>query len=196
MSTFLTEWQGVKSFAAFAKNIGLSIEDKEMLVSVGSFTLDLEARVGAEIGVELQAIRDCRIRPELAAYLGVKPFEPALERDVWLVSGGVRLIYARSIIPHSCTGKDLLTLLSGGDRPIGRILGDEGIDFYKDSMEFAVIDGQGQALEFGLEPAERYIARRYRLFKRNNEGWVINASVTEVFTPSLISATPKASESI
>ena len=182
----MTEWQGIDFFETFADNLGLSLEDREMLVSVGSFTFDLEERISAEVAVELQGVSHCSIRPELAGYLGVKPFEQALERDVWLTSFGKRLVYARSIIPLSCTGKELLELLSGGDRPIGRILCDEGIDFSKDSMEFAVIDGQGQALEFGLEQAELYIARRYRLFKRSGDDWIINASVTEVFAPSLI----------
>ncbi|VAW37629.1 hypothetical protein MNBD_DELTA02-436 [hydrothermal vent metagenome] len=189
MSPFLTEWQGAESFVAFADNIGLSSEDREMLVSVGSFTLDLEQRVSADVRVEIQEIRHCRIRPELAVYLGVKPFEEVLERDVWLTSDGRRLIYARSVIPLSCTDDGLISLLSGGDRPLGRILGDEGIDFSKDSMEFAVIDGKKQALEFGLEEAGLYIARRYRLFRRSAGGWIINAAVTEVFTPSLIPVT-------
>jgi len=186
MSPFLTEWQGQGEFLIFADNAGLSGEDREMLASAGSLTLDLEERFKSSVGVELQEVRPCRIRPELAAYLGVKPFEEALERDVWLTMDGRRLIYARSVIPISCTSERLSALLRGGERPIGKILADEGIEFSKDSMEFAVIDGQEQALEFGLEQAPMYIARRYRLFSRSKEGWVINAAVTEVFTSSLI----------
>jgi chorismate-pyruvate lyase len=186
MSPFLTEWQGLGDISGFAKNAGLSPADREILSSDGSLTLDLEQRFKADVGVELQEVRSCCIRPELAEYLGVKPFEEALERDVWLTSEGKRLIYARSVMPLSCVRQGLLPLLKGGDRPLGRILSNEGIDFSKDSMEFAIIDGQGQDLEFGLEPAAMYVARRYRLFKRASDGWIINAVVTEVFTPWLI----------
>lgn len=186
MSPFLTEWQGAGEISGFADKAGLSPEGREILASAGSLTLDLEERFNARVEVELQKIRPCRIRPELAVYLGVKPFEEALERDVWLTLEGRRLIYARSVLPVSCMDKRLLTLLSGGDRPLGRILGDEGIEFSKDSMEFAIIDGKGQDMDFGLEPTDMYIARRYRLFKRDADDWIINASVTEVFTPSLI----------
>ncbi|MBE9531649.1 MAG: chorismate lyase [Proteobacteria bacterium] len=186
MSPFLTEWQAAEKFPGLADNAGLSLEDREMLASAGSLTLELEERLKASVGVELQEVRSCRIRPELAAYLGVKPFEEALERDVWLTTEGRRLVYARSVIPHSCMDEGLRTLLSSGQRPIGKILGDEGIEFSKDSMEFAIIDGQEQGAEFGLEQAPIYIARRYRLFNRSSDGWTINAAVTEVFTPSLI----------
>jgi chorismate-pyruvate lyase len=186
MSPFFTEWQGLDDIDGFAENAGLCPADREILSSVGSLTLDLEQRFNASVGVELHAVRSCRIRPELAEYLGVKPFEEALERDVWLTSEGRRLIYARSVMPLSCVQEGLLPLLKGGGNPLGRILSKEGIDFSKDSMEFAIIDGQGQALEFGLEPASMYIARRYRLFKRGSDSWVINAVVTEVFTPWLI----------
>ena len=152
----------------------LSPEAAELLLSSGSMTLELEARRSAEVRVELRRSEEADLSVETSEYLGLPrapapaPKRRALEREVWLTAGGVRLIYARTLIPLDCIDAGLLELLeTRRAEPIGRVLSSQKISFSKRSLELGGLRSAELASDLGLDPDTLFTARRYILF--NND---------------------------
>jgi chorismate-pyruvate lyase len=188
---------------------GLLEAQRELLLSTGSMTLALETHTGKTVQVELRKTARIDLSCETGDYLGLSPTpdkEPrrkkTLEREVWLTAGGVRLIYARTLIPLECIDAGLLGLLEAESaEPIGRILASLKIPFSKSSLEVGTLRAVGPARDLGLDPDTLFTARRYILFndaptvgggtdvstkEGGKEGGLIRAAVFEIFNPALI----------
>ncbi len=183
---------------------GLGAAEKELLLSTGSMTLKLEERCSVAVSIELRRSAEIDLPVEICEYLGLEtepetePKKRALEREVWLVADGTRLIYARTLIPLDCIDTELLDLLkSNSEEPIGRVLSAEKIPFSKLKLQLANLRSAELARDLNLKPDTLFKARRYILFNDDTEGdalmtgerRLIKAVVFEIFNPALTSQT-------
>jgi len=60
--------------------------------------------------------------PDEAALLGLRPDQAALIREVWLQSGAIPLVFARSVLPRSSLRGAWRKLGGLGARPLGAVL--------------------------------------------------------------------------
>ena len=169
---------------------GMTPQQKLLLLSDGSMTLGLEGLLGSRVEVELRHRGNTLLGAGDASYLGEAAGKESMEREVWLTIDGKRLIYAQTLIPLDRIDKSLLNILNErGGEPLGRVLHTGHVPFIKENLEIALVRCAGAALGLGLGADALFIARRYILFnKKESGGWVIKASVTEVFSPEIISA--------
>lgn len=159
-----------------------------LLLSDGSMTLDLELLFGP-VGVEVRRKGACPLSTEAAMYLGEGAQKDALVREVWLTAGAKRLVYAHSLIPFDCIDEGLREDLERrSNEPLGRVLNSKKIFFSKDRLEVGSVLCAQAAMDLGGDENTPFIARRYILSNRKEDGgWVIKASVTEIFSPEIIS---------
>lgn len=169
---------------------GMTPQQKLLLLSDGSMTLGLEGLLGSRVEVDLRHRGHTPLGAQDAAYLGEDAGKESMEREVWLTIDGKRLIYAQTIIPLDRIDKSLLnTLNERGDEPLGRVLHTGHVPFIKENLEIAQLRCALAACGLGLKTDALFMARRYILLnKKEGGGWVIKASVTEVFSPEIISA--------
>jgi len=166
---------------------GLKAHEKLLLFSEGSMTLELELLTGSRVDVELKMRGVRPLSGEEAGFLGVGAGGSALEREVWLVAGGQKLLYARTLIPADCIAPELRRALDEkSSEPLGRVLASMGVLFAKERLEAAIVKCEAASTELGLAPDSALYARRYILFNKGEGGWVIKAAVTEVFSPALV----------
>lgn len=166
---------------------GLAAHEKLLLFSEGSMTLELELLTGKRVDVELKYLGERGLSVEEADFLDVEPGETAMEREVWLVAGGSRLLYAHTLIPNRCIDSDVKKALDDmSSEPLGRVLTSKGILFAKERLEAGRVRCETAALDLGMEADTTLYARRYILYNRGGQGWVIKAAVTEVFSPGLV----------
>lgn len=166
---------------------GLAAHEKLLLFSEGSMTLELELLTGKRVDVELKFMGERPLSAEEAEFLGVERDSPAMEREVWLTAGGTRLLYAHTLIPLGCMDagvKEALDQMSSV--PLGRVLSSKGILFAKERLEAGLVNCEAASVDLGLKADASLYARRYILYNRGGQGWVIKAAVTEVFSPGLI----------
>ncbi len=182
---------------------GLAGPQRGLLLSTDSMTLALEAFTGKTVRVELRKSRRTELSKETGDYLGASltPDKEAinkkvLEREAWLTADGVRLIYARTLIPLDCIDAELLDQLeSESVEPIGRVLASRKIPFGKLQLEIGTLRSAELARDLGLDPDTLFTARRYVLFNDGPSGGpdiltnrrgLIRAAVFEIFNPALI----------
>lgn len=181
----LGNWLAPAEASAFLS--GLAAHEKLLLFSEGSMTLELELLTGKRVDVELKYMGERPLTPDEAAFLGVEPGESAMEREVWLLAGGAKLLYAHTLIPLGCIDSQVKEALNQtSSEPLGRVLSSKGILFAKERLEAARVHCDSAALDLGLGAESALYARRYILFNRGADGWVIKAAVTEVFSPGLV----------
>ena len=114
--------------------------------------------------------------------------QEVIEREIWLLAArsSDRFTPGPSSPSASIEGwlKDDLT---DGVKPLGRILYERGIPVLKETVELSIIRSAQVARELDISPDTPLVSRRYRLVNRKeNGGWIINAMVQEVFSPSLV----------
>lgn len=183
----LAGWLSPLSAARTSPFTGLLAHELLLLFSEGSMTLELELMTGKRVDVELEFMGERGLSPEEAGFLGVGPGDSALERKVWLVAGGERLIFAHTLIPVECVDPEVkMALDAERAEPIGRVLASKGVLFAKERLEAALVKCDAAAQGLGMGPGEALYARRYILYNRGTDGWVIKAAVTEVFSPELV----------
>lgn len=157
-----------------------------LLLSDGSMTRDLELLTGARVEVELRHAGASPLAKGAAEYLVEEPFKDALEREVWLLAGGRRLVYAHSLIPLDRIEPNLKTALEDmSHEPLGRVLASRKIFFAKDKLEVCTVRCENASRELGLPDDTPLAARRYILFNKDRN-WIIKAAVTEIFSPEII----------
>ena len=181
---------------------------RELLLSTGSMTLQLEQRSSATVRVELRRSAEIDLPEETSGYLGLPalatpgahpaPKRRAIEREVWLTADAVRLIYARTLIPLDLIDARLLELLeSKNEEPIGRVLSSHKIPFSKLKLQLGTLRSAELAEDLNIKPDTLFTARRYILFNNDPKGdalkaaepRLIKAVVFEIFNPALIGPT-------
>ena len=166
---------------------GLKAHEKLLLFSEGSMTLELELLTGSRVAVELKFMGERALSGQEAEFLGVSQGENALEREVWLVAGKTKLLYAHTLIPAGCIDSEVRKALDANSlEPLGRVLTSRGVLFAKKRLEASVVMCDSVTADLGLAQGSSLYARRYILYNKGERGWVIKAAVTEVFSPALI----------
>ncbi len=165
----------------------LSPGERMLVFSDGSLTLLLEALLKSASGVEVRLNAVSTITEEAASYLSEDIGADVIEREIWLMAGAIRQVYARSIIPSAAIEGWLRDDLTDGVKPIGRILYERGIPVLKEAVELSLIRSAQVAEELNISPDTPLVSRRYRLVnRRESGGWIIKAMVQEVFSPTLV----------
>lgn len=169
---------------------GILPHQKLLLLSDGSMTLDLELLYNSKVGVEVRFKGTSPLPGEDASYLEEKPGEDAMEREVWLTVDNRRLVYAHTLIPLSCIEGGLKEELERyANEPLGRVLNANRVFFTKEKLEVGVVRCPTAAGDLGAPASIPFIARRYILSNREAaSGWIIKASVTEIFSPGLVTS--------
>ncbi len=187
--TVIKEWHRPAGDNAECASIAskLSSEERLFLLSDGSLTLHLETLSERPVCVELLASEFTGLTGATADYLVEQIDQRALEREVWLLTGETRQVYAYSVMPLGCVEPWLIEALVEGDEPIGKILQAREIPVLKEGLEIAVISSEKIATDLGLSPETPLFARRYRILnKDSSEEWIIKAMVIEVISPELV----------
>lgn len=185
--TLLGGWTAPAEAVSTSFLSGLAAHEKLLLFSEGSMTVELELLTGRRVEVELRQMGERELSPDEAAFLGISPDEAALEREVWLKANGTRLLYARTLLPLCRLDPGVKEALGQtGTEPLGRLLTSRGILFAKERLEASLVRCEAAASGLGLGSDAPLYARRYILYSRGEQGWVIEAAVTEVFSPGLI----------
>lgn len=185
--TLQGSWLAPNDAASSSFLADLAAHEKLLLFSEGSMTLELELLTGKRVDVELKYMGERALSAEEADFLGVEPNKTAMEREVWLVAGGNRLLYAHTLIPDTCIDADVKKALDEmSSEPLGRVLTSKGILFAKERLEAGRVRCVAASLDLGLDADAILYARRYILYNRGCQGWVIKAAVTEVFSPGLV----------
>ncbi len=168
--------------------LGLKPEERLLLLSTGSMTLDLELLSGKGVEVELKYSGKASLGGEDSAYLNEDAGKEALERVAWLTVEHRRLVFAYTLIPLDRIQKSLLKALeSRAGEPIGSVLRSKRVPFQKENIEVAVLRCAPAAAGFGINASTPLVSRRYILFDRKKNGrWTIKALVTEIFSPDVV----------
>ncbi|MBI2399781.1 MAG: chorismate lyase [Deltaproteobacteria bacterium] len=187
--TVLDGWLAPSHEAASRLLDGLLAHEKLLLFSEGSMTLELELLTGKRVDVELKLKDERPLTGAEAEFLGVAPGVMAVEREVWLVAGGTKLLYAHTLIPVQCLDKEVRRALDEkSSEPLGRVLSSRGILFAKERLEAGRVRCEAASKDLELNTGASLYARRYILYNKGTRNWVIKAAVTEVFSPALIGA--------
>lgn len=171
--------------------VGLEPHQKLLLLSDGSLTLELEILADDKVRAEVIATGTIEINGRDASYLEVEPNCKALERTVWLIASGKRLVYAHTVIPLKSVDADILEAIEKmPEEPLGRVFLEKGILFMKDKLEIAAIRCAAAAEGLGLKKDAPLFARRCILTNRRglppSSGRLIKAAVIEVFSPDIV----------
>ena len=191
--TLLRNWTGPDD-KDWEEALGALTKDQlRLLCSDASMTLDLESLLGSRLAVEVRLRDTTTVDRDEALYLGEDVGSEAFEREVWLTAGDRRVLYARTLIPIERIDPKLIEALEKGHaEPIGRVLNSKKIPFSKKRLEFGVVCCERLAADLGVDGRTPLAARRYILKSENIYGGLaIKASVTEIFSPELVSAAPQ-----
>ncbi len=171
---------------------GIEPHQKLLLLSDGSLTLELEILTGCKIRAEVINTETIKISGRDANYLEVEPNCKALERTVWLMASGKRLVYAHTVMPLKGVDAGVLEAIEKTpDEPLGRVLLEKGIFFTKDKLEIAAIKCAEAAEGLGLKKDAPLFARRCMLTNKADKGGrLIKAAVIEVFSPDIVPCRP------
>jgi len=186
--TLLGEWFGAGPGLKHPPLDLLKPHELLLLLSDGSLTVELELLTRGRVEVEFL----CRARAALdaasARYLGEEPGSEALEREVWLETGGRKLVYAHAIIPVRGMDEGLRAEIEHESAdPLGRVLARRRVFFSKERLEVGVVRCAAAARGLDMDADAPLVARRYLLIGGHGpERATIRASVTEVFSPKTI----------
>ncbi len=185
-------WVAVEEPKQGAVMLNLHQNEEELLFSGTSMTLRLEQLLGSPVEVDQRFGSRVLLDPQAAGYLGVSENTEAQEREVWLTVNGQKLVYAHTLLPIGSIKESLLdTLKERSSEPIGRVLSSLDIPFPKKKLEIAILNSTEIALELGLKPDTRFVARRYILYNgttdRTKDSPAFMAAITEIFNPEIVS---------
>ncbi len=155
----------------------LTDRGRALIASNGSLTRLLEALYLKEINIE---VKNQGISPQSNGslkLLGISENEEVMTRDVWLVDGNKKLVFAHSVIPVKILPSNILKKLTPGKEPLGSILEKEDIFCKKNFYEFARLKWKDIAKGFNLPEDYVFWARRYRISTQSG----IIAAIMEVF---------------
>jgi len=187
--TLVRDWVETQSRRELPELAGLEPHQKLLLLSDGSMTLDLELLYGSAVEVELQRSANAALSERDAPYLDEEPGMDVTEREVWLTVGGKKLVWAHSLIPSQRVSPEIKEALDANTtEPIGRVLTNHKVFFSKSRLDVAVVACAHASKDLKLPPDTPLFARRYILSTMQGGEWIIKASITEIFSPEVISA--------
>lgn len=187
--TLVRDWVETQSRRELPELAGLEPHQKLLLLSDGSMTLDLELLYGSAVEVEVQRSACATLSPHDAAYLDEEPDMDVTEREVWLTVGRKKLVWAHSLIPSLRVSPEIKEALDANTgEPIGRVLTEHKVFFSKSRLDVAVVACAHASKDLNLPPDTPLVARRYILSNMQDKKWIIKASITEIFSPGVISA--------
>ena len=185
--TLIDRWHKVESLIEDGPLKGLSDKERMILLSDGSLTFLLEALLSARVSVEVKLNTTTGLSAPAAAYLDEEPGLPSIEREVWLIVNGERLVYAYLVIPISSVEPWLLAALKEGSEPLGRVLRAREIPVLKQGLEIGIVCAPEVSADLSLEPETEFYARRYKLSNtKEGGGSVIKAEICELLSPVLV----------
>lgn len=152
-----------------------------LLLSDGSLTVLLNASLLSFVRLQRLRQEDIILGRDMADYIEIDAGQKAIDRDVWLMNGDKRLVYANSTLPTSLMGDEIYNKLSKGDTPIGILINEQNILTRRDRLQIARINSPEISRELGLSEDTALLARRYRL---HTEGG-FKGAILEVFSPNI-----------
>ncbi len=159
----------------------LDAPTRMLLLSDGSLTLLLNASLLSSVRLQRLRQEEVSLDRDMAEYIEAEPGQTVIDRDVWLMNGEKRVVYANSILPTSLMRDEIYNEIAKGDTPIGTLLSEQSILTRRDRLQIGRIMSLEICRELGLPDATVLWARRYRL---HTEGG-FKGAITEVFSPKI-----------
>lgn len=128
------------------EGVELSEEERLLLGTDGSVTFLLEVLTGHEVAVETLGQEVVPASGEQAEALGIREGSEVNGRRVVLTGGGGDLIYAESWTPLEQLEPEFEEELMREEKPIGRIMAEQGIEARRDLREMGVTE-EGEGVE-------------------------------------------------
>ncbi len=135
-------WQPVRRWKP--AEAGFDRDAAAVLTVAGSLTRFLERRYGIRLEVRLHDQFVDHVRPDEAGMLECGAGDPALRRQVSLMSRGSVLFDAESVLPLEDLPADLMRELQEGRRPLGNLLLDRGLSLSRSDLSVAQLDVEGR----------------------------------------------------
>lgn len=152
-----------------------------LLLSDGSLTMLLNACLISPVSLQRLRQDEVGLDKEMAAYIEAEAGQKVIDRDVWLINGTKKVVYANSILPTSLMRDDIYNEIARGETPIGTLLSEQSILTRRDRLQIAKVKSKEICKELGLPEDTLLWARRYRL---HTEGG-FKGVILEVFSPKI-----------
>lgn len=175
------DWMDGSRFLSLCPSDAVNAPARMLLLSDGSLTRLLNALFLAPITLQRLRQEEVVLDDGMAEYIGAEAGQKVIDRDVWLMDGTKRLIYANSILPTSLMRDDIYNEITKGYTPIGTLLREQSVLTMRDRLQIAKIKAQGLCRDLEFPEDTELWARRYRL---NTEGG-FRGAIIEVFSPRL-----------
>ncbi|MEK7850447.1 MAG: chorismate lyase [Deltaproteobacteria bacterium] len=177
-------WMDGDQFLSLCSSRSINTPTRMILLADGLLTRLLNALLLSPITLQRLRQEEATLNDEMAEYIETEGGQKVIDRDVWLMNGNERLVYANSILPISLMRDDIYNEITNGDTPIGTLLNDQSVLTRRDRLQIATVKAPGISVELGLPEGTELWARRYRL---NTEGG-FKGAILEVFSPRLFEA--------
>lgn len=174
-------WMEGDQFLSLCSSASINTPTRMILLSDGLLTRLLNALLLSPITLQRLRQEEVTLNNEMAEYIETEGGQRVIDRDVWLMNGDERLVYANSILPVSLMRDEIYNGIIKGDIPIGALLTDQSILTRRDRLQIARVKAPDISIELGLPEDNEFWARRYRL---NTEGG-FKGAILEVFSPRL-----------
>lgn len=179
--TILGNWVDGSEFMSTHQSDFLDGPTRMLLMSDGSLTVLLNASLLSLVRLQRLRQEEITLGPDMAAYIQTEEGQRAIDRDVWLMNGDKRLVYANSILPISLMRGEIYNELSKGDTPIGILINEQNILTRRDGLQICRVKSPDICRELGLPGDTVLLSRRYRL---HTEGG-FKGAIIEVFSPHI-----------
>lgn len=176
-----SSWMDGSQFLSFCSATPINMTTRILLLSDGSLIRFLNALFLSPITLQRLRQEEVSLDNEMAGYIEAAAGQEVIDRDVWLMNGSERLVYANSILPTSLMRDDIYNGIIKGDTPIGALLSEQSILTCRDKLRIAQVIVPEVSRELGLPEDMALWARRYRL---NTEGG-FKGAILEIFSPGL-----------
>lgn len=177
--TISGKWMDGSEFLSTCSSDPVDAPTRMLLLSDGSLTLLLNASLRSPVSLQRLRQEEVGLDMEMAEYIEAEAGQRVIDRDVWLMSGNKRLVYANSILPTSLMRDDIYNEITRGDTPIGTLLSEQSVLTRRDRLQIGRVRSKEITAELGLPEDAVLRARRYRL---HTEGG-FKGAILEVFSP-------------
>lgn len=179
--SYLSNWMDGSEFLGLNSSKMINPSARMLLLSDGSLTRLLNAFLLSPVTLNRLRQEEVGLDKEMADYIEAEVGQKVIDRDVWLMSGSEKIVYANSILPTSLMRDDIYNGITRGETPLGTLLTDQSILTTRDRLKIARVKAPEVSRELGLPDGTELWARRYRL---NTEGG-FKGVILEVFSPKL-----------
>lgn len=179
--TISGKWMDGREFLSTCSQDNLDAPTRMLLFSDGSLTVLLNASLLSSVRLQRLRQEEVSLGQDMADYIEAEAGQRVIDRDVWLMNGDKRLVYANSILPTSLMRDDIYNEIARGETPIGTLLSEQSILTRRDRLQIGRIRSQEICRELGLPDDTVLWARRYRL---HTEGG-FKGAILEVFSPKI-----------